>query len=81
MENITIAEVISATHGKLLSGNTDQIINNVSCDSRNITENCLFVPLKGENFDGNNFIGNAFENGATVSLVKTALCSASRTSR
>ena len=71
MENITIAEVISATRGKLLSGNTDQIINNVSCDSRNITENCLFVPLKGENFDGNDFIGNAFENGATVSLVSS----------
>lgn len=69
MENITISEIIAATGGKLLSGNTDQIINSVSCDSRKIEDNCLFIPLEGERFDGNDFIENAFENGAAVSLV------------
>lgn len=71
MENITIGEIIAATGGNLLSGNTDQIINSVSCDSRNIGENALFVPLKGENFDGNDFIEAAFENGAVVSFVSS----------
>lgn len=71
MENITIAKIIKATGGKLLSGNTDQIIGSVSHDSRKIGENCLFVPLKGERFNGNDFIEKAFENGATASLVSS----------
>lgn len=69
MENITIAEIISATGGKLLSGNTDQIIESVSTDSRKIGKNCLFIPLQGENFNGNDFIESALENGAVVSFV------------
>ena len=71
MENITIAEVLSATGGKLLSGNTDQTISSISTDSRKIGENCLFIPLKGENFNGNDFIEKAFENGAITSLVSS----------
>ncbi|MBR2579035.1 MAG: UDP-N-acetylmuramoyl-tripeptide--D-alanyl-D-alanine ligase, partial [Clostridia bacterium] len=71
MEDITIAEIISATGGKLLSGNTNQVITSVSCDSRKIEKDCLFIPLKGENFDGNDFIKSAFENGAVVSLVSS----------
>ena len=27
----------------------------ISTDSRNITEGCVFVALKGERFDGNDF--------------------------
>ncbi len=69
MENITISEIIKATGGKLLSGNTDQIISSVSTDSRKIGKNCLFIPLKGENFNGNDFIEKAFENGAIVSFI------------
>lgn len=71
MENITISEILAATHGKLLSGNTDQIIGSISCDSRKIGENGLFIPLKGENFNGNDFIEKAFENGAIASLVSS----------
>ncbi|MDO4200223.1 MAG: UDP-N-acetylmuramoyl-tripeptide--D-alanyl-D-alanine ligase [Clostridia bacterium] len=71
METITISEILTATGGKLLSGNTDQIINRISCDSREIGENCLFIPLKGERFNGNDFIEKALENGAAASLVSS----------
>lgn len=71
MENITISEILIATGGKLLSGNTDQIISSISIDSRKIGENCLFIPIKGEKFDGNDFIEKAFENGASASLVSS----------
>ena len=36
---------------------------------RIIVSNCLFIPLEGERFNGNDFIENAFENGAVASLV------------
>lgn len=36
----------------------------VSTDTRSITKNCLFVCIKGENFDGNTFASKALEEGA-----------------
>jgi len=43
--------------------------NGVSTDTRNITENSLFFALKGENFNANNFVLQALENGATFAVV------------
>jgi len=36
--------------------NNDQLIENISTDSRSINENSLFFALKGENFDGHDYI-------------------------
>ncbi len=41
----------------------------VVTDSRKLTENCFFIALKGENFDGNQFAINAIEQGAKYALV------------
>ena len=38
--------------------------NGVSTDTRNLSKNTLFFCLKGENFNGNKFAKNAFEQGA-----------------
>lgn len=43
-------------------------ITGVSYDSRTIDKGDIFFPLKGENFDGHNFIPQAFEGGAVVSM-------------
>lgn len=74
MENISIKEVLDATNGKLISGDTNCTINFVCIDSREIiknnSKNCLFVPLKGEHTDGHNFIKNSFESGAKASFIE-----------
>ena len=70
MEKLTIKEILYATNGTLLSGNTDQTINHVCIDTRDLKDDCLFVPLKGERVDGHIFIKEAFEKGATVCLVE-----------
>lgn len=70
MENITINEIVLATEGVLLVGNTDETISSVSIDSRNIGEDALFIPIKGENVDGHDYIQNAFDSGAKVSLIQ-----------
>ncbi len=36
----------------------------VCTDSRNLTPDCLFVCLKGANFDGNKFAAEVLEQGA-----------------
>lgn len=70
MEQLTISEIIEATGGKLLSGNTDGTVTSVCIDSRKCEKNSLFIPLIGANNDGHMFIEKAFESGALVSLVQ-----------
>lgn len=43
-------------------------ITNISCDSRKIKKNGLFIAIKGYNFDGNNYIEEAIKNGC-VSVI------------
>ena len=69
MEKLKISEILSATGGKLITGNTDLEICNVCCDTRNMLPDSLFVPIKGENYDGHDYIEEAFNKGAIVSFV------------
>lgn len=43
-------------------------INGVSIDTRTIKKNQLFIPIKGERFNGHKFIQSAIDNGAIASL-------------
>ncbi len=71
MKELSIAEILFATNGTLLSGNTDMLVSSVTCDSRKANSGALFVPLVGNNVDGHEFIGNAFKRGAYASFFKT----------
>lgn len=44
----------------------------VSTDTRNITKNCLFFALRGDNFNGNLFTQEALDNGARVAVIDEA---------
>ncbi len=44
----------------------------VSTDTRKITPNCLFVALKGDTFDGNQFAARALDAGAKYAVVDDA---------
>ena len=48
-----------------LSTNSDMEFNGISINSRNIKKGNLFIAIKGKNFDGHDYIGNAFKNGAS----------------
>ena len=43
---------------------------NVTTDSRKVTPGCIFVALKGEHFDGNDFVEQAFAQGAEWVLME-----------
>ena len=59
-----VYEIVEATRGILVSGNKDGEINFFSQDSRQMTNGGMYIPLKGERFDGHNFIESAFQTGA-----------------
>lgn len=62
-----LEEVVRAVTGTPLHVARDRF-KGISTDSRTIQEGELFVPLKGERFDGHGFIGEAFAHGAGGSL-------------
>jgi UDP-N-acetylmuramoyl-tripeptide--D-alanyl-D-alanine ligase len=47
----------------------DVTFSSVSTDTRSIQSGDLFVALKGENFDGHEYVGQAFEQGAVAVMV------------
>ena len=68
MLKITAGEIADALGAKLICGDKNTYVTSVMTDSRVKVENALFIPFIGENSDGHDYIENAFENGATVSL-------------
>src|SRR5699024_11187590 len=47
---------------------SDLSITEVVTDSRVQTNNGLFIPIRGENFDGHRYIHDAIQNGAVATL-------------
>ena len=47
-------------------GSTDLNVHDIQIDSRKVSEDCVFVALKGVQVDGHTFIQTAIENGAKV---------------
>ncbi|WP_110112014.1 UDP-N-acetylmuramoyl-tripeptide--D-alanyl-D-alanine ligase [Bacillus sp. CGMCC 1.16541] len=64
----TVNEISAMLLGSELKNNSEVKIEGVSIDTRTIKENNLFIPIKGENFNGHQFIKKAIENGATATL-------------
>lgn len=63
---LSLKEICHATEGICNYQNQDLQISSVTTDTRNITENSLFIALKGEQFDGHDFIEQASEKGAKI---------------
>lgn len=60
----TTEELIFATSAKVLKNNTHGEHFSISTDTRTITPNDIYIGLKGETFDGENFISQAVNGGA-----------------
>lgn len=59
-----VRELLEATKGSLIKGNPNTPFSGISIDSRTIKKGELFIALKGKNFDGYDFIGEAIKKGA-----------------
>lgn len=64
-----LKDILAATSGNLLQGRAETAFSGICTDTRELKTNDLFIPLKGENFDGNSFVLPALEAGARGSLV------------
>jgi UDP-N-acetylmuramoyl-tripeptide--D-alanyl-D-alanine ligase len=69
MEKVRLSEILEWCNGKVNKKFNDIFIEGISTDTRNLKKGELFVALKGEKFDGHDFVNEAFKKGATACIV------------
>lgn len=68
--SFTVAEVIAATGGELLSGEPGARATSVSTNSREIEAGALFAALRGPVHDAHAYVGSAAAAGAAIAVVE-----------
>ena len=66
MKKLTLKEIAEHIGGTF---NIDAEFTEVCIDSRLCKPGCLYIAIKGENFDGHDFTASAFANGASAAIV------------
>ncbi|GFP22939.1 UDP-N-acetylmuramoyl-tripeptide--D-alanyl-D-alanine ligase [Candidatus Hakubella thermalkaliphila] len=61
---IKLEDLARITEGRVLRGDLSQLILSISTDSRTLQPGDLYVSLRGERFDGHDFIWEAVSRGA-----------------
>lgn len=71
MEARDLAFVVSATAGELLKGSPASAFSRVCTDSRQLEPGDLFFAIRGERFDGHDFLTDAAAKGALAVVIET----------
>ena len=66
---LTARDIARFTHGKLVSGSANSIVEAVSIDTRTIERGDLFVAIRGPRRDGHDYLANALERAAAGIVV------------
>jgi UDP-N-acetylmuramoyl-tripeptide--D-alanyl-D-alanine ligase len=69
MNRLSIFQIAKFTGAAVSSGDGKSFIDKISTDSRTLKRGELFVALRGENFDGHNFVESAAKAGAAGAIV------------
>ena len=69
--NLSIKDIYQATSGRNPIDNDflNRKFNKIRINSQKIKKDDLFIAIKGLNFDGHDFIDEAFTNGAVAALI------------
>ncbi|MFN2477262.1 MAG: UDP-N-acetylmuramoyl-tripeptide--D-alanyl-D-alanine ligase [Chthoniobacterales bacterium] len=70
MDPLSLSTIAQYANGSITSGDPQTVISRISTDSRTLQADDLFVPIRGENFDGHRFVEQAAQRGASGALVE-----------
>lgn len=70
MDPLSLRQIAEFSQGSLTARDEGLTVSRVSTDSRTLQPGDLFVPLRGENFDGHKFVEQAGERGAVGAMVE-----------
>ncbi len=65
-----LTDILEATGGTLTGGVSAAGVSGVSTDSRTVLPDELFVPLRGERFDGHDYLAAACGRGVGIVLAE-----------
>ncbi len=65
-----LGELLQGFEYECIQGTIEREVGRVVYDSRKVEQNCLFICIVGENFDGHSIASEAAANGATVLIVE-----------
>ena len=66
---MSAAEIAAATGGRVVSGRPDQRVERWSIDTRSMAPGDLYVAVRGDRFDGHEFVAAALAAGAAGAVV------------
>ena len=69
MLKIQIKDILNISNAKLIKGNINEYLTNISKDTRTINQNDTYIGLKGETYDGNTFYKEALKKGAKTCIL------------
>jgi UDP-N-acetylmuramoyl-tripeptide--D-alanyl-D-alanine ligase len=67
---LTVKWVADAVGGRMVSGEPGQVVGHVTTDSRSLRPGDFFVALRGDRFDGHQFVGDVLSRGAMGAIVE-----------
>ncbi|WP_281614676.1 UDP-N-acetylmuramoyl-L-alanyl-D-glutamate--2,6-diaminopimelate ligase [Flammeovirga sp. SubArs3] len=70
MEKKNITQLLKGLEFELVQGNLQQEVPDIQLDSRKLTDNSLFIAIKGNALDAHRFIPKAIELGAKTILLE-----------
>ena len=69
-----LAELAQLCEANLLRGDPQELVEQISTDSRSLTRGACFVALRGPRFDGHQFVMDAAQRGASAAVVSDPTC-------
>lgn len=66
---LTLQDVFAIPTATIFNPDVYEPVSAVSIDTRKIKQNSLFIAIKGNNFDGHNFINEAIKKGAAAIMI------------
>ena len=64
-----VQDFLKLIDGKIITGSGETEVNDFYKDSRLVRKNGTYISIIGEKFDGNDFVGNAIDAGASVCII------------
>ncbi|MBK2125421.1 UDP-N-acetylmuramoyl-L-alanyl-D-glutamate--2,6-diaminopimelate ligase [Fangia hongkongensis] len=65
-----LSEIFQFFHQDFPKNHQDIVLHHLTQDSRLIAQNSIFIALKGEVYDGHQYVLDAFQNGALFAIVE-----------
>jgi len=67
---LNISQIAKACGGIFWNLSGEEIVGNVAIDSRKIARGDIFIALKGDNFDGHDYVNDVVKSGAICAIVE-----------